>query len=503
MLDEDDASPSLSVTTPWDFERGYFSGGEAEGGQRNVLKKKGTSAHSRNSSYTADSRTRTGTSNANPRHSRFGSMDSFREPHLSSASEKYYGLTGKRRTPSSSSIPQVPPKDSPSPIVTTLEDNKNTFSSPDTFRSPEIAHTPDWFQAGNGVTAPRVAGIRAISEAVTGSEKSRAALPSESSTVKDDSLKSPSITGSTTSGGPSLDMDSPNSSKPPSSMTATPGAKSARKKSKKETSAYTRGLMKKTPQEQMVDCDYSGWMKKKGSGVMATWKPRLFILRGRRLSYYYSETDTQERGLIDISAHRVLPANDDFLTGVHATLTGATRTPTSPLNAQTETMVSKEAAAEPASTLSKAGSDSMFIFKLVPPRQGASRGLTFTKQIVHYFACPNITEGRLWMAALMKATIDRDERIKVVTTYQQKTISLDKARAMRTRPPALMNLDEDVEDATPNTAPPDLAGLNIRGIIFNKDANGHDSAVSGMVKPGSALGQRNGDAIGSPVLPSA
>jgi hypothetical protein len=68
-----------------------------------------------------------------------------------------------------------------------------------------------------------------------------------------------------------------------------------RKKSKKETSAYTRGLEKKTPQEQMKGADYSGWMKKKSSNLMATWKPRLFILKGRRLSYYYSENDTEER----------------------------------------------------------------------------------------------------------------------------------------------------------------------------------------------------------------
>jgi hypothetical protein len=42
-------------------------------------------------------------------------------------------------------------------------------------------------------------------------------------------------------------------------------AHSAKKKSKKETSAYTRGLEKKSPQEQMVGADYSGWMKKKSS----------------------------------------------------------------------------------------------------------------------------------------------------------------------------------------------------------------------------------------------
>lgn len=84
----------------------------------------------------------------------------------------------------------------------------------------------------------------------------------------------------------------------------------------------------------------------------------------------------------------------------------------------------------------------MFIFKLVPPRAGLSRAVNFTKPTVHYFAVPNIKQGRLWMAALMKATIDRDDMQPVTTTYQQKTISLQKARQMRHRPPALMNLDE-------------------------------------------------------------
>ena len=49
-----------------------------------------------------------------------------------------------------------------------------------------------------------------------------------------------------------------------------------------------------SPEEARKTCDYHGWMKKKSSSLMTTWKPRLFILRGRRLSYYYAETDTEE-----------------------------------------------------------------------------------------------------------------------------------------------------------------------------------------------------------------
>jgi hypothetical protein len=55
------------------------------------------------------------------------------------------------------------------------------------------------------------------------------------------------------------------------------------------------------------------------------------------------------------------------------------------------------------------------------------------------------------MAALMKATIDRDESAKVVTTYQQKTISLEKARARRERPPELREVAEGDEAAALGT----------------------------------------------------
>ena len=42
----------------------------------------------------------------------------------------------------------------------------------------------------------------------------------------------------------------------------------------------------------------------------------------------------------------------------------------------------------------------------------------------------------------MKATIEREGDGKVTTTYQQKTISLRRAREMRQRPPALRDDDE-------------------------------------------------------------
>jgi hypothetical protein len=490
--DDEDGLSGVNQMTPWEFDRGYFSGGEIEGRQRNVLKKRGSGSHSRSSSYADEQRARSATTNA--RHSRFGSVDSVREPHISPASQKYYGVSLRQKASSAASVgPQPPPKDanSLSPTVTKLDGIMTPRSPTDSPRSPEKIQSPDWLQSGNGVTAPRGLGLRATSDAVTGTEKSRPALPADqlSSPIKEDSLQSPSRTGSTTSGGPSFELDSPGGSKAPSTMT-TPSSKTSRKKSKKETSAYTRGLEKKSPKEQMLDCDYCGWMKKKSTNLMTTWKPRLFILKGRRLSYYYSEDDEQERGLIDISFHRVLPADNDRLTGLHATLTGATTSPTSPSSSHTQTIAEKESAAEPQSSLSKQPGDQMFIFKLMPPRSGLSRAVNFTKPTIHYFAVPNLAQGRLWMAALMKATIDRDDTKPITTTYQQKTISLAKARAMRHRPPALMNLDEKVEDETVKTPKTDLTGLNIRGIIFDKETDGTDSGVSGVSKPDAAPMQR-------------
>ena len=509
----DHLSQSTTPSTNFDaLDRGYFSGGEVEGRQKNVLRKRtgSTTTHSRNSSYTDEQRLRSAT--AISRHSRFGSVDSVRESAPLSAAQKYYGLSinGQRRTPSESSInapprPAPPPKDILSATVTKLEGSPYEGTSLPRLPSTRHSRPSDWLLPMKSASQSRYFGLRAISDAVTGHEKARVISPTDldPSSVRESPLQSPSTrTGSSTpSGGPSFDLDSPEA-KNTSTFTTPSSAKASRKKSKKETSAYTRGLEKKTPEEQMFDADYSGWMKKKSTNLMTTWKSRLFVLRGRRLSYYYSESDTEEKGLIDISFHRVLPADTDRLTGLHATLTGATNSPTSPTNAST-TIASAAAAHEPESTLSK-GSDSMFIFKLVPPRAGLSRAVTFTKPTVHYFAVPNIKQGRLWMAALMKATIDRDDAKPITTTYQQKTISLAKARAMRHRPPALMNLDEHVEEEALKTPASDKAGLNIQGIIFEKESLEGDSGVSGVSKversenAGLYGSNKNGDGITEP-----
>ncbi|CAL3972767.1 hypothetical protein PZA11_004200 [Diplocarpon coronariae] len=472
------------------LDRGYFSGGEAEGRQRNVLRKRGstaTAAHSRNSSYAEEQRLRSAT--AHSRHSRFGSVDSVRESAPPPAAQEYYGLAanGRRRAPSENSLNVTPRSMHPtagvhSPTVTNLEGS--SFGSSLQPKSPVArqGRGSDWLLPVKPVS--KSFGLRAISDAVTGQEKFRLTSPTDkvTSPIKGSSIDSPSRTGSSTpSGGPSLDLDSADSKNAIAPSAAGP-PKNSKKKSKKQTSAYTRGLEKKTPMEQMVGADYSGWMKKRGHKIMASWKPRLFVLKGRRLSYYYSEDDKEEKGLIDISGHRIMPTHGERLTGLSATFAGAANSPTSPVGSQAVTMAEVAAASEPESTLGKDGDDSIFIFKLVPPRIGTARAVNFTKPAIHYFALPNVKAGRLWMAALMKATINRDDSKPIVTTYQQQTISLSKAQAMRHRPPALMNLEEDVDEEDLQSSTSDKDGLNIQGVIFDRDSQEGDSGVSGVSK---------------------
>ncbi|KAJ4417234.1 hypothetical protein N0V82_006267 [Gnomoniopsis sp. IMI 355080] len=456
-----------------DLDRGYFS--STEGGKvRNLLKKRdSTASHTRNTSYTDEQRVRSATAMA--RHSRYGSIGSARGEPLSPAALKYYGVAAggnHRRTLSTNTTesvrPAVPSKDTP-PTVTKLDTGSadNLTVSPLTPISPgqhRVSSKDDLRKAPSKAT-----GLRAISDAITGQERAKVA-PGLDSPLRDSPMQSPSRTGSSTpSVGPSFEMDSPDTAKSPSTL-ATQGSRQSKRKGKKDTSAYTRGLLNVSPREAMKDADYSGWMKKKSNTLMTTWKPRLFILKGRRLAYYYSENDEQEKGLIDISFHRVLPADNEKLTGFHATLTGAGNTPTMPANTTMATIADAQADKDPTAV-----ADSIFIFKLVPPRAGLSRAVNFTKPTVHYFAVPNIKQGRLWMAALMKATIDRDDTQPIVTSYQQKTISLAKARAMRHRPPALMNLDEKIEG--------DEAAQKNDGLgILN--GNGDDSAISGLEQMG-------------------
>ena len=463
-----------------DLDRGYTSSGEVEGRRfRNVLRKNhpASASHSRQNSY-KDEHGGNGLS-VSKRHSRFGSTGSIRDAIASvTSSGSKNSLTDSQKSRSrtlsfkSSTTPSSFNNDV-SPVVTKLEYSE----SPTSLTSPKPGSGSPAKQdasAQNNQTSPIKARseLRSSSDAITGTEKALISSPINlSAPSKESPLQSPTRTGSTTpsAASKSLELESTDHSTKSSATPAvglTPISGNKRAKNKKDTSAYQKGLLKISPRDSMKECDYSGWMKKKSAKVTSTWKPRLFVLRGRRLSYYYTEEDRVEKGLIDISSHRVMPADNEFLTGLHATLTGAKSSPTSPANAQTATMNAKDGNPPKPNE----GEESMFIFKLVPPRTGLSRAVNFTKPSVHYFAVDGFKQGRSWMNALMKATIDRDESKPITSTYQQKTITLNKAQSMKHRPPALMGLDEntggndEVAGSKDALADADEAGLNIQGL---------------------------------------
>ncbi|SJM85375.1 related to protein BOI2 [Zygosaccharomyces bailii] len=166
---------------------------------------------------------------------------------------------------------------------------------------------------------------------------------------------------------------------------------------KRQTSAFMEGIRNISVEKAMADADCSGWMSKKGSGTMGTWKTRFFTLHGTRLSYFSSTSDTRERGLIDITAHCVVPAKeDDKLVSLYAASTGKGR----------------------------------YCFKLIPPHPGSKKGLTFTQPRVHYFAVDGKDDMRAWMAALIKTTIDIDTSVPVISSCSTTTVSLSRAQEM-------------------------------------------------------------------------
>lgn len=372
---------------------------------------------------------------------------------------------------------------SDSPIVTKLEYGSSSPAVQNSGASSAIqspathTHTLPFFNK------PKLTASRTASDAVTTNEKLHANMSP---------LQSPTRTGSTTPSTENKSFEIPkadlristgSSQGPltPALPDVNPSRTRPRARSKKFTSAYLNGLERRTPAEQMAGCDYSGWMKKRSANIMGTWKARLFVLRGRRLSYYYNESDTEEKGLIDISGHRVLPADDQLMTGLHAQITGAG---SSPVPDQSHRLLTSAAIDLAAAETKVEKDDGPFIFKLVPPREGMSKAVNFTKPAVHYFIVSNRHEGRLWMAALMKATIDSEPQGSITTSYNQDTISLAKARARREAPP-----DAVIESQDPNTKADRLSGkdlpsgLGIGGLET-------DNVSSTSKTSGSATGSR-------------
>lgn len=206
---------------------------------------------------------------------------------------------------------------------------------------------------------------------------------------------------------------------------------------KKGTSAFMEGIRNTGPQESMKTADCYGWMNKRGGIAVGVWKQRYFTLHGTRLSYFTSLTDNRERGLIDITSHKVLPAKeDDKLVSLYAATTGHGK----------------------------------FCFKLVPPAPGSKKGLTFTQPKVHYFAVETKEEMRTWMAALIKATIDIDESVPVLSSCATPTVSLQKAQSLLAQARENARRREEVRNLE-NLNKPDISGTS----SISPDTDSYDS----------------------------
>ena len=480
---DNESDPSLIMgQSAVDIDRGYFSGGEAENRRKsNVLRKRdslGSPVHSRHSTTLQDPRINAA---AVKRHSRLSSVDSARDmvSPVSSASKAYHSnnLRGRFRSASAKTALNTTANGPVSPIVTNLEDEQSLAKSPGIPQAGQSKMRRTFTVADK---ARRAMGIRAQSEGLPSSEKDLLApggnIPN---TIVESPVQSPTGSSTPSAASKSFEIDNTDvSSKGTAGSMLSPQLPNrARPKTKKETSAYTRGLLNVSPAEARKTCDHSGWMKKKSSSLITTWKPRLFILRGRRLSYYYSEDDTSERGIIDISGHKVLVANSDALVTLHAQVTGATSSLVPGYPSQGTTV--KDVETSPPATRASGGTNSPFYFKLVPPKAGISRAVQFTKPTIHIFQVDSLSEGRKWMGEMMKATIEHD-LTGFETTNKQKTITLAKARARKERPPALKDKDEDNQENNPPEKSTKAGGLQISGLDF-ETASGNEGNSLGLL----------------------
>ncbi|KAJ8608132.1 hypothetical protein MRB53_039811 [Persea americana] len=307
------------------IDKGYASGGDLDVQRQRRYPRRGEGSadigHSRQSSQGSENRLSAFFKRSRP----VSEVSKVGEPAPQSpAAVNYYGATrkGEPRIVSEPAMQRAPP------IVTKLDDNGMPSARNSAANAAFYKHTSLGSQASvPSMTGPN--GFRAVSDAITGKEKALITLPVEdpSPLLLDEKAHDKSVPqspGRASSSTPSeariIDPDDLEAgvTKAAAAAAANTAGGAAKRKTKKDTSAYQRGLEKKTPREMMDGCDYCGWMKKRSANLMTTWKPRLFVLRGRRLSYFYSENDTEEKGVIDISNHRVLPANNERITGLHA-----------------------------------------------------------------------------------------------------------------------------------------------------------------------------------------
>ena len=500
-------------------DRSYFSSGESTSRGRRVLQKK--SSHARKGSYTEEQRIRSATSNS--RHSRVPSAETAKlsGPPLSATAAYHISSKEKRKSASYGSAADFNISTPGSSTKgTSIQSSRATDDSTGALSSypppPPIPTNPN---------------RRSFSEHLKSTFEDMSPSPTSAGarSVASAEESAPSLTNTTESGDKAPD-------RPPKADRALMAAgkrirsvssgNGLRQKSKKHTTAMMKGLKQTTPAEAAKDADYSGWMKKRGSTGVGAWKARFFVLNGRRLSYFYSNKDTRERGLIDITSHKVLPCTEDRLVGIHAALAAAASPTSSPKPLPSplhQTLSSPKSPTSPAKDSEKPTSDKKdkekkekgdkkdkaakaekkahkeekdhgwFTFKLVPPAPGAAKGVTFTPPRLHYLATDSREDGKKWMAAIMKATIDRDETKPVVTSYSAKTISLQKAQELRTRPPELSR-DEAAGLA--------ISGLDL-GLAEGEEADDEEGSGTAIASSrtdsgiGQAVSRRDSESVRS------
>ena len=489
--------------TPMVTEKSYFSGGESSIPKgRKVLQKKNTTGSGdgqRKTSYTEEQRVRAGT--ALSRHSRIGSNDTVR-------GESSLSLTS-----------QVKDKGRP---------KSNSFSDPGsyTFEHPRFSSSPAPLPAKRGIGnppgqhAPGPAPIvtRSASEKISFANTTAIVSPVVTSPMSTksahDALHAKSSVSVTIEGGVK-DRERTSESH---TYKAAASQSELRKKSKKHnTSAWQEGLRNITPLEAAKEADFSGWMFKRGSGSVPRWGVRFFVLNGRRLSYFYNEDDTKERGLIDITSHKVLAATGDRIVNFHASLAGLTKasspasTATSPQFFQgiesprndgdispKRSPLGLNSPLSPTENGEKEKERGWFTFKLVPPAPGAARGVMFTAPRLHYFATDTKETGRAWMAAIMKATIEIDSTQPVTSSYSAATISLAKARALRARPPDLAIIKHPSSSTGGSSGTGDSSkGLAITGIDIDHDVGNDQDNEDADVEENGDIPSRSGSRAGS------
>ena len=185
-------------------------------------------------------------------------------------------------------------------------------------------------------------------------------------------------------------------------MTAAEKLKHFKANRAKKVMNYSR-----TCKDAIKTANVHGWMGKRNSksGVrgLNTWKRRYFVLTGTRLSYYVDpDNDIKEKGIIDITGYSVIPVNvsadsnknERFLTFISSTMS----------------------------------TKSNYFFKIVPPKPGSKKNANFTQQKTYYFSVETVEEVKMWMNAMLKATIDIDTSIPIISSCDIPTISLEEAQ---------------------------------------------------------------------------